>query len=123
MSVYDDIMFPPGYHPGGKSDVERIEDKRIELEELRDRAVKARALINSEHWKELTDSWQRKIKAIVGQFDPGSPTALSEAVFGMGMLRQIYSDIEQPQESIDIYEKKKATYEKLMKTRQPHKGA
>lgn len=120
MGMYDDMIFPSGYSPGVDPGVgDRIEDKRMELERLQEQSVRARALINSDHWKVLVGGWQERIRGIVGQFNPTSPTALSDAVFGMGMLRQIYMDMDSPQEIINRYEKKKSTYDKLVRSQRP----
>lgn len=117
MSLQDEFMFPPGYTPGVDHSESRIEDKRVELDRLRTEAAKANKLINSEHWDDLLWEWQKQIKNIVGQFNPLSPTALSDAVFGMGMLRQIYNDMNHPVEIVKSYDKKKASYDKLVRAK------
>ncbi len=115
----DDIMYPPGYNPGEDVISSRLEDRKEELKGLRDKAVRARELINSDLWKNQVSVWQSRMKSIIGQYNPTSPTALSDAVFGMGMLRQIQDDMNRPQEAIDRYEKKKDSYDKLVRSRKP----
>lgn len=117
MSQQDDFMYPPGYTFGADNSESRIEDKRVELDRLRTEAIKARELVKSDHWQGLVATWHDKIASIVGQFNPLSPTALSDAIFGMGMLRQIYNDMTRPQELINTYEKKQASYDKLVRAK------
>ncbi len=114
MNLMDEMMYPPGYKGGRKvPDAQTIQDKQDELDELKKEAVKAKELIKSPYWQEQLDIWQKKIKEIVGQYNPAAVSALSDAVFGMGMLRQIFGDMNRPQEVIDKYEKKKLSFEKL----------
>jgi hypothetical protein len=117
MSQQDDFMYPPGYTPNADHSESRIEDKRVELDRLRTEVVKAKEFIKSEYYKSQTAVWENSIKNIIGQYNPTSPTALSDAVFGMGMLRQIYNDMTRPQELINTYEKKQASYDKLVRAK------
>ncbi len=113
MNQLDDMMYPHGYGSRKTPNAQTIQDKQEELDELKKEAVKAKELIKSPYWQQQLDIWQNQIKNIVGQYNPTAVSALSDAVFGMGMLRQIFGDMNRPQEIIDKYEKKKASFEKL----------